>query len=112
MDIKVSYSGKYPALCFGEWIITIDGKEIRLPGDKFGEMDTYGEYDKWHFEEDWEVVWGKYYDGMRFKKWKESDICEKLVKFLDIKFTDEQLEQLYDKINLEDWRSESCGGCI
>ena len=50
-----------------------------------------------------------YYDGLKFKEWKEqySDLLFKL-GIVD----DQEAQSLYSKIQKCDWRHGSCGGCI
>lgn len=69
MNIRVKWTGSYPNLCYGEWILIIDGedKSNLIPEDlKDRPMNTFGIYSKWRFldRENWEVVLEEYEDGM------------------------------------------------
>ena len=111
MNIKVEWTGKWPCLCCGEWILMIDGedKSYLIPKElRKSEMNTYGSYPQWRFEEDWEVAWENYVDGMPCREWIE------LNKYwLDNISSDYKIqEQLYCVFQANDWRHGSCGGCI
>ena len=124
-SIEVQWSGHYPNLCRGEWIIKInnirileskitdDGTETEsVLTNNFG---TYKEYDTWYFGNDYDVIWGIYADGLPFDEWLLSDKFKKLNKLLNNNnffLSKENLKLLYDKINSYDWRNNSCGGCI
>ena len=109
-NIEVKWTGSYPCLCYGEWIIIIDGVDFSdcIPDiKKQAPMDTYGEYEEWHFTEDWDEDWRTYEDGLLFKDWvKENDWVNKITPFED------EQEQIYNAISEKDWRTGSCGGCI
>lgn len=111
MNIKVEWTGKWPCLCYGEWKLTIDGedKSNLIPEElRESEMNTYGSYSQWRFEEDWEVVWENYVDGMPCRDWIENNKY-----WLDNISSDYNIqEQLYCAFQTRDWRHGSCGGCI
>ncbi|MFZ2992451.1 MAG: hypothetical protein WA061_01935 [Microgenomates group bacterium] len=113
---EVEWTGRYPCLCMGEWIISMNGNQLKIPDEVIGEnMNTARDYQSWHFE-DWMEVFDNYYDGLDFEDWigknygwiykmfKDSGVLEQI--------TMEDLENLYNLINEKDWRSNSCGGCI
>ena len=111
-DIEVAWTGCYPCLCSGEWKIKIDGQDMSnlIPEEmRCSPMNTYGSYSSWHFDEDWCEHFEDYYDGLKFKEWKEqySDLLFKL-GIAD----DQEAQSLYSKIQNCDWRHGSCGGCI
>ena len=110
MDIQVEWTGKWPCLCYGEWILMIDGedKSYLIPEElRKDKMGTYGVYFSWHFE-DWEEVWTKYENGMKCDEWIEHNKY-----WLDNISTDHNVqEQLFYKFQASDWRHRSCGGCI
>lgn len=111
-NIKVNWTGSYPNLCAGEWIIVIDGKQ--LAGLNNDHMNTKGTYSSWHFE-NWDDVWTDYTDGLPFHEWKV-DLPNNLgmaIRLAGFNPKDDQLiEQLFDAISSKDWRHNSCGGCI
>lgn len=108
--IKVNWTGVYPCLCYGEWKIWVDGKDVSdfIPEDlRNSPMETYGTYNQWHFEDCIEVF-EDYEDGLSFDEWiEENDTW--ISKFLD---TVEEKYELYCLINEIDFRHGSCGGCI
>lgn len=103
----VEWTGSYPSLCSGCWEITYKGEPVDLPEDVYNsEMNTYGSYQTWHFE-NWLEVFEDYEDGLNFDDWIKAN------SWVDSITTDpaERLE-LYLKIQEKDWRHNSCGGCI
>ena len=54
-SIEVEWTGEYPCLCYGKWILKIGGKDCsKLIPKKLrvhSDMNTFGKYDKWHFED-------------------------------------------------------------
>ena len=104
---EVEWTGGFPNLCSGEWIIKKDGKVVDLPEEvRCESMGTYGTYSTWHFE-DWNEVFENYDDGLGFEEWIKAN--QWVVEIAPTK--PEQLE-LYLKISEQDWRHNSCGGCI
>lgn len=110
-DIKVKWTGSYPSLCGGSWEIIVDGHKLTNLIDEH--FDTYGTYSTWYFE-NWSEVWEEYTDGLEFEQWKENPPNNLVfsLKLAGFKITDELLKELYVKIQSEDWRHNSCGGCI
>ena len=54
MNFKVEWTGSYPCLCFGEWVVKYKEQELELPEEIASEsMDTYGTYNKWYFTKGW-----------------------------------------------------------
>lgn len=111
-DVQAEWTGGYPTLCFGEWNIVVNG--IRLTGIASENFNTEGTYSSWHFE-DWSEVFEDYEDGLPFDEWVKSDI-NGLHDSLDLHgFNSDDMglmALLYEAISAEDWRSNSCGGCI
>lgn len=110
-NIKVKWTGSYPCLCVGKWIIEVDGVDFSdcIPNiKKQAPMDTYGEYEDWHFADDWEEVWDSYKEGLQYEDWilKNHYWVDKIVT------SNEDQERLFRAIQAEDWRHCSCGGCI
>ena len=109
-NIQVEWSGKYPTLCFGEWIIIING--IKLSGVTHEPMNTYGKYATWHFGEDWIDEWEYYEDGNHWHETLPNNL-EMALRLAGFNPKDENLiESLYEKVQEKDWRHNSCGGCI
>ena len=128
--ITVEWTGAYPNLCSGEWLIRINGKLIEDgkdydPYDKrkmmtpYGSvlresMNTAGTYQSWHFE-DWSEVFEDYESGYAFKQWEETEIAKKLFTLIEknkIILSGKEKEILFEALQDNDWRSGSCGGCI
>ena len=107
--ITAEWTGRWPNLCSGEWIITIDGEKVDLPDEvRTSPMGTYGTYNTWTFGENWSVEWSTYEDGLDFEPWLQEN--RSWVSKLNLSDTEER--DLYDAISEEDWRHNSCGGCI
>ena len=107
--ITVEWTGKSPCLCYGEWIITIDGEKVELPEEiRNSDMNTYGTYDCWSFGDDYLEEWDSYENGLEFPQW----IHDNLWWVADLHLTPTEQEELYNQINEQDWRPGSCGGCI
>jgi len=110
MSVKAEWSGQWPSLCIGEWKLIVDGKDVseKIPEDlRDRSMDTFGTYQSWHFE-NWMEVFESYEDGLLRDDWIDEN------DYWLSNITDDQhiKEQIYDAINAEDFRSNSCGGCI
>jgi hypothetical protein len=111
-EITVNYDGSYPTLCFGTWHITIDDIPIDTTG--FTEMNTFGTYGSWYFE-NWQEVFEDYDDGLDFYNWIKSSIGQLVlfrIKNKGIDLTENEQLDLFTKIQKHDWRYSSCGGCI
>lgn len=111
-NIKADWTGSYPNLCSGQWLITING--VQLAGVNDDHMNTAGIYSTWHFEQ-WDDVWSKYVDGLTFDDWKDNlpNNLEMAIRLAGFNPKDDELiKQLFDAISDKDWRHNSCGGCI
>lgn len=106
--VEAVWTGKWPCLCYGEWILTIDGREINLPESvKDSPMNTEGKYRRWHFE-NWIEVWETYTSGLPFDEWATEN-----QPWLSEITTDRELQrEIYLAFQAHDWRHGSCGGCI
>lgn len=120
-NITVEWTGSYPNLCSGEWLIRIDNKLIIDPNrQNYGSllksrMDTRKEYSTWSFGENWDENWDYYYSGKNFSDWCNSEKGIKLLELIKnqgFDLTKEEIIFLYDSINEKDWNNNSCGGCI
>jgi hypothetical protein len=114
-DLYVEWTGSYPCLCSGEWIIKYKDVELNVPENlKHREMGTLIEYSTWQFDENWMEEWESHTDGLDKDTWikRNEEWITKMFEEKDIKVTEELLSELYDKIQEEDWRHGSCGGCI
>lgn len=105
---EVEWTGEWPCLCSGEWIIKKNGVVVNIPEhNRKSSMNTFGTYSSWHFNEDWLEEFDDYEDGEHFEEWIIDNPW-----VLDIASTIEEQKELYSKIQQQDWRHGSCGGCI
>ena len=66
MNFKVEWTGSYPCLCFGEWVVKYKEQELELPEEIASEsMNTYGTYGTWYFTEEWSEVFENYQKPLR-----------------------------------------------
>lgn len=113
--LYVEWTGCYPCLCSGEWIIKYKGQKLNIPEDiKHDHMNTYGQYSRWYFDEEYCEYDEYYYDGLEKNEWivENYEWVVPMFNEFDIPVTPSLLSNLYHQINEEDWRSGSCGGCI
>jgi hypothetical protein len=118
MEVVSKWSGGSYSLCCGSWNININGK-VLVSEDKHSvlneSMNVYGTYDTWEFDEDYSEEWSTYSDGLHLNDWIKSDIANRLFLLVEengISLTRELKVKLYDSFVGEDWRHNSCGGCI
>ena len=119
-DLYVEWTGSYPCLCHGKWIIRYKGQELNVPKDKkYDHMNTGKTYlDAMTYEYDYFYPENyhdpEYYDGLEEDEWIQHNIEWIVPMFheFNITVTAEILSNLYKQINKQDWRSGSCGGCI
>ena len=108
--VEAKWSGSYPCLCYGKWTLIVDGKDVSglIPEElREYDMNTYGEYYSWHFE-NWIEVFESYEDGLVCDEW-----IEKNKYWLDTITEDINVQkEIYDAISEQDFRHGSCGGCI
>lgn len=123
MEFKAEWTGSYPSLCVGEWKLYrrheeyLDNGTIDIWYDdisnliqeylKLEPMDTLGVYSSWHFDSDYIEQFEDYTDGMNFKEW-----CKENESWIHLICKSEYYKDLYEAFQQEDWRYESCGGCI
>ena len=110
VNVKANWSGTFPCLCHGEWSLEVNGIDVsdKIPEDlRHSEMNTFGEYSAWHFE-DWIDVWTSYESGLPLDEWLQANKA-----WLDtISMVSDVQVAIFHAINQEDWRHGSCGGCI
>lgn len=108
--VEARWSGSYPNLCSGEWTLKVNGKDVSdlIPKElRRSEMNTYGTYEEWHFE-NWLEVFEDYEDGLDCDEW----IAENKY-WLDTITDDINVQtEIFNAISEEDFRHGSCGGCI
>ena len=110
-EIAAHWNGAPYALCHGKWTITVDGEKVNLPEEvETSNMGTFGTYSRWYFggESGWEELWEEYEDGLTFEPW----VAKNSWWLNDLHLSNGKLCRLYNAVSAEDWRHESCGGCI
>lgn len=113
--LDVEWTGSYPCLCSGEWIIKYNGIKLKVPNEyKTKDMNTSGEYSHWYFDDNMSEYDEYYEDGLDEANWINENYnwIENMFNKENIVITKELLSDLYDKIHAQDFRSGSCGGCI
>ena len=110
MEVKAKWTGRGFVLCVGEWKLYVDGKDVtdKIPEDLRTEpMNTYKRYWRWYFKDGVEEL-ESYYDGLKRDEWIESNKywLNKITKDIDVQ------RQIFKAINEQDFRPNSCGGCI
>lgn len=109
-EYEAEWHGSEWALCLGYWTLKRDGEDITkaIPEERLNEdMNTLGTYSYWYFN-DWNEKWKDYEDGLGSKEWIEendywiSGICDDY---------DDKI-RLYEAFQADDFRPNSCGGCI
>lgn len=72
--IEVEWTGCYPNLCSGNWIIKYNNKELEIPKNRINKtMETYKKYVTWYFGDSWEIEWEEYEDGLKKEEWIEAN---------------------------------------
>jgi len=108
--VKAKWSGSYPALCHGEWYLSVSGEDVSgfIPQElKNSPMWTAGTYYAWHFE-NWLEVFEPYEDGLDCDEWinENKDWLGRIT-------TDSKTQkEIFYAIQEEDFRWGSCGGCV
>jgi hypothetical protein len=110
-SVEAKWSGGYPKLCRGEWSLFVDGedKSHLIPDSLRGNsMLTHGTYMSWRFGSGWDEVWEEYEDG----KYEDEWIAENIDWLSQMSGDPEIHSQIFRAIQEEDFRPNSCGGCI
>lgn len=110
MEVKAKWTGCCFAHCVGEWKLYVDGNDVtnKIPEDLRTEpMNTYKKYERWYLN-GWVEEWELYYDGLKQDKWIESNKywLDEITKDIEAQ------RQIFKAINEQDFRPNSCGGCI
>lgn len=96
--------------CSGSWELLHHGKpvdtEIPFQGSDAG---TFGTYATWHFGGDsgWVEEWDDYEDGMECGEW-----CDEHRDWLSTIAPETEWGEIFEAFQAEDFRRNSCGGCI
>ena len=109
--VEAYWSGAYPCLCSGQWTLKVNGEDMsdKIPEYlRTSDMNTDGTYQRWWFDEDYNVEYEDYQSGLDCEEWIESN-----KEWLDTITTDHETQrEIYYEISAEDFRGGSCGGCI
>ena len=107
---RAIWSGAYPNLCSGSWMLFRDDTDISylIPEEmRKSPMNTFGVYQSWTFDESYSEQFEDYEDGLKCEEWaKANPWVAKIVNSPD------ELEDLFLAFQEQDWRHNSCGGCI
>lgn len=96
------------SLCIGYWELYHDGVKVDTKIPFATEpAGTYGDYDEWTFDEDWNDIWDSYEDGFDMSEWV-ADHSDWLATIAP----ESEWPAIYDAFSSEDWRPGSCGACI
>lgn len=132
---QTKWTGDYPNLCSGNWILYKNGKELnvdipfnknikikRLPFGYKGKYieengfykiligkpaNTFGEYQEWYFNDDSLEEFKFYKDGLKCDEW-----CETHKEWLKTIAPESEWHSIFEAFQENDWRHDSCGGCI
>ena len=123
MKFKAKWTGEYPSLCIGEWKlyrkyedylddgtkdIGYDDISNLIPENfKYEPMYTDGQYNSWYFDKNYCEQFETYTNGLDFEDW-----CIENEDWIHLICESKDYRDLYEAFNEEDWRYESCGGCI
>lgn len=110
---EAEWTGSWPALCYGKWIVRKNGVEVDAGDLPFqGEpAGTLNDYSGWSFTSDWDVEDHTYEDGLGVDEWIRR-YGEAIAECLPLDDVDADLRALYWAFNEHDFRPGSCGGCI
>ena len=108
--VEAHWSGKYPNLCSGEWTLKVNNQNVTemIPISlQTSQMNTYGVYQSWHFE-NWDEVFESYIDGLDKDDWIAANDywLNEITNDYSVKV------EIFRAIQSEDFRTGSCGGCI
>lgn len=109
--VNAIWSGSYPCLCMGEWTLEVNEKDVSdmIPEHlRNSPMNTFGKYNTWEFGRDYEEKWSTYKDGLKERIWirENEDWLKTITEDPDL------LKEIFKAFQKEDWRHNSCGGCI
>ena len=107
---EAKWSGGTWSLCIGSWELLRDGKPVdtEIPF-QHEDAGTFGSYAMWGFggESGWIAEWEYYEDGLARDAW-----CDKHREWLSGIAPEDEWFEIFDAFQAEDWRRQSCGGCI
>lgn len=110
-EIKIEWTGGWPSLCYGEWVIEIDGVNYsdKIPEDlRVSDMGTAGCYDSWCFHNGYDVKWSSNEEGLESEDW----INANRYWLKELPIDESEYPKVFELISEQDFRTGSCGGCI
>ena len=103
------WTGKYPCLCSGEWILYRDDEPVDTDIPFQSECaGTYRTYSRWYFDDNYSEHWEEYEDGLDADAW----IDEHWDWLQTLTDDEDEYHDIFFAFQDKDWRSSSCGGCI
>lgn len=101
------WTGNWPCLCSGDWKLYKDGKLLDVDIPFQGEPAyTFGEYRTWYFV-NWSEEWDYYEDGLSCGEWTRQH-----KDWLSSFAPEEDFDKIYWAFQANDWRYNSCMGCV
>lgn len=104
------WSGAYPSLCSGAWVLLRDGQPVdtRIPF-QHEDASTFGTYGMWGFGGDsgWMEEWEYYDSGLECGEW-----CDEHREWLMTLAPEGEWADIFAAFQARDWRRGSCGGCV
>ncbi len=117
--VYAKWTGDGPHLCIGEWKLFVQDRDFSDLLADIKEMNTAGTYWRCGFGDDWSEVWEQYEDGLEYPDWVKENVgwlsqiaADPVVAEETGSNTEELYRAIYEAISAEDWRHNSCGGCI
>ena len=109
--VNAYWSGSYPTLCYGKWTLEVNGIDVSslIPKELVcNEMNTFGTYQEWCFDDDGYEKFEDYEDGLICREWIDENKywLDTITDDIDVQ------KEIFNAINEHDWRHGSCGGCI
>lgn len=107
---EAKWTGKYPCLCSGEWMLKKNGKDVsRMIPERLrnAPMGTRITTSMWHFE-NWNEVWEEVTTGAYEANW----VVDNLDWLKGIGDSPTDFSAIYHAVQKEDFILGSCGGCI
>ena len=105
--VEAIWSSCWPTLCSGFWTLKVNDIDYThlIPEElREAPMNTFGTYQSWYFDDDWNEVFEDYEDGLYFEAQYKYNQWVDAVPALPI--------EVYTAFAKHDWRPGSCGGCI
>lgn len=70
--VEAHWNGSYPCLCFGEWMLKVNDKDVsdKIPDElRKDSMNTYGIYKRWYFDDNYLEKFESYENGLKMHEW-------------------------------------------